>query len=266
MAKAQELTQEEQDIINKFDGGQSTKEASNMSILLINVDDTDSTGKEVPAKTFHIKGTELYSKTITFRPLHFMNKLISMKQDGKTWKTTNESILYQMFEQPIDARGGIACGRLLGKAIPEHWNEEQKKANKAKANFYGFLFGIAQFPGADPVLVNFRVTGGKAKQFSDVFSNYKAKGLGGMRDFNLTLGLKPEKGTVHPKLVIVPDVERKLLSAGLGEHLKSVDEYIESHNTRIRASHQNAKIARKGLEEDTALGVTLDSFNDEIPY
>ena len=98
MAKELKISEEDAILASFADAG-SSKQAQTMPLLVINVDDVDADGKDITPRTFHIKGTDLYSKTVTFRMLRFVNKLISMKQDGKQWKTTNETIFYSNYEQ-----------------------------------------------------------------------------------------------------------------------------------------------------------------------
>lgn len=268
MAKAKtkiEDNTEEEALLSKLNGRDNSKSDVSMPFLAMNIASEDDEGNEIPVKTFHLSGTKLYSKTIRFRPLAFKNKLITMKQQGKDWKTLNETIFYNVGEQPLDARGGIACGRLLGKAVPDHWNEAEVKVNKAKATFYGFLFGLVEFPGEKPVLCNFRVPGGKAVQIGTVLRDLADNHEGFARYMlNLKLASNPkDKSSPHPILEIEPDMSTVLPVSGIKDHLNSILEFVDTHNKRIRDSHASVKLARQETKEDSAL---LDDLDDNIPF
>lgn len=248
--------------------GASKEENIKMAFLTMNIASEDDEGNEIPVKTFTLSGTKEYSKSIRFRPLAYYNKLIAMKQDGKMWKATNETIFYMDREQPIDARGGVACGRLLGKAVPENWTEEQKKINKAKASYYGFLLGLVEFPGKEPTLCNFRIPAGKAVQVSNVLNDLKKNHGGKYRAYmlNLKLASNPkDKSSPHPVLEIEPDLSTTLPDTGLSESGELIKAYVAQHNARIRDSHQNARLARSGTQSDMEVSSAIDG-SDEIPY
>lgn len=271
--KAQEAVSSEEDtLLQGLRGETATETSSSMPYLSMNIASEDDDGNEIPVKTFHLSGTKLYSKTVRFRPYLYKNKLIAMKQDGKNWKTTNETLFYSGKEQPLDARGGIACGRLLGKAIPESWGEEQKKINKAKATYYGFLFGTVEFPGQEPVVCNLRVPAAKAFQVSNVMNDLD-KAHGGYQKYMLNLKLisnPKDKSSPHPVLEIEPDLSTVLTSSGTGDNVNKIREFIESHNKRIRDSHKTTKLARQGHESDSALVDDVmeddNDLNDTIPF
>lgn len=262
----EELTTEEESLLKMFSINNKEDEIT-LPNLAINIASEDADGNEIPVKTFTIHGTKLYSKTVRFRPFAFYNKLIAMKQDDKkNWKAENETILYTR-EQPIDARGGVGCGRLMGRSIPDTWTEDQKRANKAKAQFYGFLYGTVEFPGEKPVLVNFRIPAGKAVQMSNALRELDKPEHGGFQKYvlNLTLSTNPkDKSSPHPVLTIEPDMTTKLPISGTGEYMAKIKEVIESHNNRVRTSHANAKLARKTLNED--IEITDDVLDDTIPF
>jgi hypothetical protein len=260
--------QNEADLLIEEMSKGSASTAPQIPYLVINIDSEDAEGNTVPARTFNIKGTAEYSKEVTIRPVRFVQKLIAMKQDGKTWKTTNETVFYSFPEQPLDARGGISCGRLMGKAIPDSWSEEQRRANKAKANFYGFLFGLVEFPGKAPELVNFRVPAGKAKQLADAMQALAAHGKPQWYKLKLTLKKDDKnKSSPHPVLDISLDISQKLPTEGLTPHLLATNEYVKSHNDRILTQHKNAVTARRSLVDDTALVQAIEvDGSDEIPF
>ena len=258
-------------VLDALSGGNtaSSNDGIKLPHLTINIASEDSEGNEIPVKTFHLSGTDYYSKSVRFRPLGFYNKLIAMKLEGNKWKTTNETILYQQREQPIDARGGVACGRLMGKSVPESWTPEQVQANKKKANYYGFLFGLVEFPGKGSVLCDLRVPGGKAMQISNLLTDLEKTQQAKYRNFmiNMKLATNPkDKSSAHPVLELSPDLSVKLPDTGLRDHGDAIAAYILAHNTRIKESFQAAKLARNSLNSDAEVVAGVDGFDDEIPY
>lgn len=268
MTKQTKQTTEEEALLAELNSGTGDVSAK-MPSLAINIATEDDAGNDIPAKTFTLIGSGEYSKSVKFRPLAYYSRLLAMKQDGTTWKTTNETIFFKGGEQPIDSRGGIGCGRLLGKSIPESWTEEQKKANKAKAAFYGFLFGLVYFEGKEPVLCNFRLPATKSYAVSTVLNELRAK-HGDFTRYMLELKLASnprDRSSPHPVIEIVPDVSKELPLSGLLEPLKAIKAYVDSNNSRIRENHQKAKLARKSLDEDVEIDSKLASFgDDEIPF
>lgn len=265
MAKVE--MKEDTSALDELSGG-SDKESIKLPYMAINIASEDSDGKEIPVKTFTIVGTGKYSKTVKFRPLGMYNKLIAMKQDGTQWKVTNETIMFRK-EQAIDARGGVGCGRLLGKAIPESWGDAEKKANRAKAQYYGFLFGYVEFPDSEPVLCNFRVPSGKAALIGNALAEYgklKRKYHEHYLDLKLSTNAK-DRSSPHPTLEVSIDTSKVLTSnAQLEKDAKLVLEFVSEHNARIRESHMNAKLARNEIKSDSALIAAIDEDEDTIPF
>lgn len=276
-----ELTDEEKALLEKYSNEGST--LPQMPHLVINTSTVDNDGNEIPIQTFNISGTNIYKKKIKIRPIKFVSRLLDMRQDAKgSWKTVNETIYFSMNEEPIDSAGGVGCGRLLGKST-HNFTEEQKKANKAKAQFYGYLFGVATIEGHAPTLVSFRVPAGKAVGISNALNTAK-KGNRKLSEIELTLALVPnkkDKKNIHPDIDITfnPDeilkVDRLYINS-----IKTVDEYIRITNERVRQSHimvakqrQDGTVvsrvtskvtAKKVIEEDEDLAE--DIGDDEIPF
>lgn len=265
--KVQEATTEELALLDELSGGKADSGAK-LPYLAVNIASEDGEGKEIPVKTFNLVGTDSFSKTIKFRPLAFYNKLIAMTKDGTKWKTTNETIFYQK-EQPVDARGGLACGRLLGRSVPESWTEEQKRANKQKANYYGFLFGYVEFPNKEPVLCNFRLPAGKAMQISQVLNDLERNHGGKFQVYRIDMKLitnPKDKSSPHPVLEISPDLTQVLSISGTGGDLLQIKEYVTQHNARIKSSFQNAQLARNSLKSDFEVTAAVEDDDNSIPF
>lgn len=247
----------------------NTAGASHIKYLVVNTDEVDNNGNEIPAKTFHINGTDLYSKTIKFRPLDMYNRIIKTVQNkDKKWEVVNETIYYKR-EQPIDKAGGIACGRIINGPLLKQMTDSEKELNRKKATFYGYLFGFVEFPGEEPVLVEWRLPGGKAWQVGDALKVLSDAGK--MNNFSIDLTLKPVKGSVHPELEVLPDVtNRYTLDEKAIEGAGHVLDHVSKRNAWISEQHRAALMQKSGKAQDKALLASLDASDeedeDEIPF
>lgn len=248
-------------LLDEYNSTQS--KGNNLPYLKINISTEDNDGNSIPPKTFNIEGTTEYTKSINIRPLLYFNKLMQVKQDKNgAWKTLNETILYRGGEQPIDSKGGIACGRLLGKAIPSGWSPEQIAANKAKAAFYGFLVGLVK-DGENEVLVTLRLPASKSFQMSQKLQELAAKSAIYTYELKLTLKQDPKnKTSQHP--IIDIDVAKEGLGMVDVEFEKQAINWVKDHNARIIKSHKDVLSMKSGkaLVED----ITGDDLNDEIAF
>lgn len=271
MAKANkvqepELSIEDQLFLDSFLNSSKPKEGTRLPSLVINTDVVDKDGNRVLAPSFTIYNSNIYADKILVRPIDFYNKLVKQEKDKGTgkWRTTSETILYKFGEQPIDTGGGVACGRLMGKAIPSHWTNEQKLANKQKASLYGILYGMAEFPGEAPKLVSFRIPVSKAIEISKAL-NAKVIGEGNhMANFNFEFSLTPVKGSVHPALQVNPLLNKRLAIGEIIAEIRQVQNVVNEHNNRIRDLHSQSSMASFAFRNDKQLINSLeDDFNDE---
>jgi hypothetical protein len=262
-----EVNNEEKAYLDKKLGKtEQTARNTDFKRLLINTDTVDNEGNDVPMDTFHILGTTLYSKEIDFRPILFKNKLIKQVQvkdkDGERWKTQNETILFDYYGDPIpDARGGLACGRVFGESA-KRLSEEAQVANKAKAKAYMIMLGYATFPGAVPVLVEFRVGGKKTVDFSDKLNKkFTGKDVH-YSQLNYGLSLKRAKGQKFPALTIDVDPENTLpvTSAIIAAESKAQD-YVKGHNEYIMSRHKKYTGQQDAVADENDLNDSLDDLN-----
>jgi hypothetical protein len=243
MTKAvKKISDKDAEFLNKIKERNASSKPSSpqMAQLAINTDSVDAEGKRIQPGTFYIKGSANYSETVEIIPIEIYTYYKRTTQDAKgNFKTDCETIFARQFETPIDNKGGIACGRLLGKSVPEHWSAIQKKENREKAAWYVFLFGLVKFPGStEYTLVNFRAPKAKAMLINDA-----VKKLDKDRLFDNVLKLKliPVKGKPHPSLeVSVEKIEHEnydLISSSYHTTL----EFVDAHNSRINVSRERIK-------------------------
>lgn len=269
MTKTSKVSQEELEFLAAESAKRiSYGDAPQMKQLAINADKVDSEGNKIDVDTWHIRNDNTYTDTVIFRPLRYKQKFIRMVQNGKQWKTDNQSVFVENFEPAYDTGGGVGCGRIIGK-LPSHWTEEQKLANYKKATIYGFLFGLVTFPGKEPVLVNFRAAPAKANVVRVALSTATIGAELKDKFFKLdyTMKLVPIKGEKFVTLEMTPDLNNIHNDfADIYPYIKEVDAYIEAHNAGIMRRRtqilDNLK-ASTTYKEVTSLA---DDFSDEIPF
>lgn len=265
MAKAVNISKEEAEFLAAEKVKKQKNELPSMKQLAINVDKVDDEGQKIDPDTWHIRGEKQYTDTVSFRPLRYKQKFIRMNQnEKKQWRTDNESIFVEGFEPAYDVRGGLACGRLIGK-LPEHWTEEQRQANFKKATIYGFLFGLVTLPGGEPTLVNFRAAPAKATVIREAIST---RSLGGdeMYRYDFTMQLVPKKGEKFVTLTMVPTLNNKHDSiSDVLPYIKEIDSYIESHNNSIMKKREGLLERLKAIDtykEVRSLATDFDDLED----
>lgn len=242
-----------------------------MTQLLINGDRVNDKGEKIEPDTWNIRGESVYVDTIDFQPLRYVSKFIRMVQEDKKWKNENESIFFNGWEPAYDALGTVGCGRIIGR-LPATWSEAQKQANYKQATQYGFLFGLAKFPGKDPVLVNFRASPSKDRQIREtVVQNLPLNSDGTAKKmYQVSLKMKlspPAKGEKFTAMDLTV-VDRNGSFLELLPYIKEVDAYIKSHNDRIMERRKQFAERVSGRAVYKEVGSLADDFNmdTDIPF
>lgn len=265
--KTNEVSQETLDFLEAEKARKETLQASSakMKQLAINTDLVDKDGKDITPSSFYIRDEGIYSRTCTIRPLRYYSKFIKQVQQAGQWKIDNQSIFVEnpFRQHAYDARGGIACGRLVGKA-PSNWTEVQKTENYKKAIWYGFAFGIVTIPGGTPTLINFRIPQSKTRTFTDALALLDGKD---MYKYNFEMKLSPVAGSNFPKLEVTPVLATELDVSDIVPYIKEVDSFVKSANDAVMASRSRLEANLKANTAYKDVGGTLaDDFNDEIPF
>lgn len=243
----------------------NTSTQQSMTQLAINDSSVDKDGNDIKPHTFNIRGGDVYSRTAVIRPLRYYSKFIKQVQTNGQWKIDNESIFVEnpFTQNAYDLRGGIACGRLVGKT-PANWTETQKLDNLKKAVWYGFLFGIVTLPGAEPVLVNFRIPQSKTRAFGDAL---KLIGKEDMYKYNFNFTLKLEAGKKFPIMEVAPDLAHKLDQVSdIIEDMKEVDSFVEASNARIMKQRERLQTQVQDQQDYKDIKELASDFDDEIPF
>ena len=244
--------------------------------MKINIDDVDSDGNEVPPKTFNVYGTNLYAKSILFRPLDSYNQVLRTVQKSGIWKTENETVLFKPGQQPIDIGGGVACGRILSQSLQAEMTESERDLNRKKASFYTHLFGLAYFNNEEPVLVDFRLTGSKGMVVSNVLRQIEKEiGKGKHTRYLLKFSLVSEKGSIHPNLAVEPhDLSKELpVNKDIVDAAKDILSFVQRKNAWVTQKYEAAQMQKgtrqstKKLVDSIVSDVSVNDLpDDEIPF
>ncbi len=217
---------------------------------------------EVPFGNFHIRGTKLYGKELTLRPIITYNKILKRAGEEDKYKVLGETIFFSSWfdkENRVDTLGTVDCGRLFGKATKE-MSPADLKLEKAKATLYTYIFGVAnvKVPGAfpslqssDPELVVLRIGGGKSVRWSEASNQKVIKSNPNQREFTLKLVLPKDDPLLSPQersearntsvnLVVNPDMSKLLPLGDIAEAGDMLLEYVHHHNADIKEKHFEA--------------------------
>ncbi len=178
----------------------------------------------------------------TLRVLDSANKLVAYNDD---FEVKNETHLFKRPDEAHDAQGGIGCGRKLFRRETEGFSEDEKAANKAKANWYTLVFGIATVNGKPPVLIDFRIAGGAQIEANNILNKIKAD----KKEFHKAeIRVKAFKNDEFdwPKLEFTGDFSRELPVSGLEPLFDTVEAYIANHNEKIDEKAEKYKTYKAG--------------------
>ena len=264
--KAKTISQEEIEYLAALKAKRDASKSAmpQMKQLAINMAQVDENGKDIQGSSWHIRGENTYSRTVTFRPTQLVNKYIKMSKQGATWRTDNESIFVEGFEPAYDTKGTTACGRLVGR-VPDSWTEVQKTENWKKSTSYAFLFGLVTFDGKEPELVNFRAAPAKAKVIREAL-----KSLGGDNDYlyyTFTMKLIPDKQAGgQPSMEMTTDAKHKHTTFGeLMPFIKESEKYIADHNAQIMIRRKNFEAQVGAGSSFKEIETLAGDFDDELP-
>lgn len=233
---------------------------------------------EVPFGNFHIRGTKLYGKELTLRPIITYNKILKRAGEEDKYKVLGETIFFRPLvdkESRIDTLGTVDCGRLFGKATKE-MSPADLKLEKAKATWYTYIFGMATIDGSDQELVVLRIGGGKSVRWSEASDQKVIKSKPNQRQFTLKLVLPKDDPLLTPlerkdarntsvNLVVAPDMSRLLPLEDLAEAGDMLLEYIYRHNNDIKEKHFEAIRQRQlngYVDDDGTLDVEYEVVSD----
>lgn len=265
----------------------STQAQDSLPVLRVNADHIvereldDGTKEDVSVvagcfKVYH-SGEQVYSMKNPVFLRVFMQRFDFREYDESANEGMGEyvknSILINQGEEPLDDAGGIACGKVRGKAAKGDLSDAQKIIQKAVQS-YRVVFGTVTFNGVTvsgkevevvdyPVQMrlrgtNFMAIGDTLKEFE------KLKVLPLFYALNLTT-TRHTKGATKYYVISYSWDKSKRLKVGVPEMdlSKQFLEHIKAYNEPIIEKHKAALAARSkptSVAEDTGLD---DDFGEE---
>lgn len=231
--------------------GQTTSNSVRFPRLGINRDGEDEAGNAIPVGTFTFKplnsDVAVFSKTAKLRP--YINSFQYGVYDP-TGENSNRSIIFRNFrEEIVDEKGGIACGKVMGKE-KDNLTESQKATQK-NIKCYRLIYGTVSFTGVnargepvdivdEPVVwrssgANFMAADGAIKELS------KTKKLLPSYAFDLSLTRKKNGATTYYEVSV--DYDRSTtypLNAEAAENLTKFNDLIKGENEGVKSKYLEA--------------------------
>jgi|GEM_PF-5830506 len=277
--------------------GQNVRDEAGFPRLRINRDyviEVDGEDKSVPPGTFAIfhEGKHAFAKAIRFRPFlqRFIWRKYGKNADGKNAYLANTIFVPSLVGvEPFDDTGGVACGKIRGKAgrDPNQLSPEQREIQK-QVKAYRFLWGTATL--VDPVDVDgnkvtvtdvpveLRMSGKNFLLFSDVDDR-----IGASRRLlptvELSAKLKREKNgdntyytidwTYDPTIVHPFRPEDRTTLDGFLAYVNRWNEGVMEKHYRARGFSPSGGAAQ--VSETEAASILGDDFpepgeDDEMPF
>ena len=233
------------------------------------VTDTDEK-LDIPFGSFHIKGTNLLSKEVIFRPIGTWNKVLN-QSDSKddNFRVISETIYFTDWgQQRLDTAGGIDCGRLFGKdakVLPQDMQQENRDKGRVKS----YTIGYVTFPDEEPVLVMMVLGGGKMVRWGDATSpkvtggvqamerNFKISTISPKKDPLLTKEQKEEGGN-WSNIIVEPQMDKVLPISDIAEAGSKVLQYVYDHNADILEKHDAVVKARNSNDDGVLEGEIVE--------
>ena len=266
-----QLTEEDQQLLAMMQAGATTgQEQSGGSNIFPQLKMVQQPGEEtpegvdVPLGSFYIKGTEIFGSDILFRPLVIKNKLMKFVQDASNnYKLEGESVYFNWGEEVLDSLGGVAFGKVFGKARKE-LTDDEKEINDKKAKLYMNLFGHVSFDGGETNhLVVLNVAGTKYGRVIELLLDKKACNNIGSNQLYFAMKLylpkkDPLLSAAEKKLVnnigfnlwIQADVDNILELRPVLEDTKTILEYIHAQDERVIEQHNMASTSGSSSDDE----------------
>lgn len=226
----------------------------------------DEDGNKIMPPKFKV-GKRLADK-IQFRPVRTFNQVIkSIQDDEGNFKVISQTIYFTDYGQELlDTAGGLACGRLFGKAA-KALSEEEAKKNKDSATVYMFVFGFAKVDGEE-VPAYMRLARGKMYNFGKALNSVPKDAVMAHYYFDMELvETETPSGDIGYNLEVEPDLRNKLPISDVLQFDREMLEWVSGENQKVIQKHLSVN---KGLNvpvaEPEMVDVTPDDLDDQIPF
>jgi hypothetical protein len=234
-------------------------------------EEVDGVAVDVPFGNFHISGTNLYAKEVTFRPILVANKIMKRAGQEDKFKVLGETIYFTDWngESRIDTLGTVDCGRLFGKNL-KNLSPEAQKLEKDKATLYVDIFGLVSIGDSDQHLVRLRLSRGKMMRWSNATEQRTLQSYAQQRSFKLKLVLPKNDPLLTPQeqkdannnsvnLIVTADMTKKLPLEDIQTTGDGLLEWVYGQNMRVKELHLEAiKRSQQGESSDLPTEVVDD--------
>lgn len=234
----------------------------------------------VPAGAFKVRdeaGNTVYSRKVTFRPI--MQRFHWAKYDEKGNDGKGGYVAYSLYvpdhkTDPLDDQGGIACGKLRGKAARDEANlsEAQKAVQKAVQSFR-LVWGLVTLTGTTATgqevtltdyPVELRCRGVNYMPFSEQVEDKltRAKRMLPQAELNLSTTRHKKGQTTYYVIGYEMDPTKVLpITPSVVEAIQKFAEHAKVWNEGIMEKHKAARAKTVDAPFDTDAGLEGDWAN-----
>ena len=245
-----------------------------LSRLTINRAAEDDDGNALSAGVYTVYDSSIedrvYSikdKPIQFRP--FINSYQYMEYDPNNNNYPCSSVIFKSWkDEPIDTKGGVRCGKVIGKD-KEQLSEAEIDAQR-NIKCYRLVYGLVSFEGTTPkgepatvdaMPVLFRVTGSNFTPIGEALKSLKGReSLMQNHLLNLKTTRKKAGSNVYYVSQISVDSKEVEFTQKDLEHMDMFRALIEEENARVSEKYQNAV---KNKESDAASAKVINEMEDD---
>lgn len=263
--------------------GQTVRDESGLPRLGINKDfviEIDGKDYEAPPGTFKTwyEGRQVFAKTVRFRP--FIQRYIWRRYDEEEKAYIGNTIFVPDFKtDPLDDMGGVACGKVRGKAAKDKSSLSiaQQAVQKA-VSAYRFVYGTVSMDAIDldktkvtvtDMPVEMRLRGNNFMPFGEIEEKV-SHSRRMLPSVELGLSLKREKNGDTTYYIVQyeydPTVVRPIREGDV-ELLKRFVEHVNTWNAGIMEKHKEAQkkrlAASQRVASDEADAELSRDFTDE---
>ena len=243
--------------------GANVRETIVIPRLTVNREPVDEDNKPLPMGAFTVTQNDIkvFGTKAIFRP--FINAYQYSEYSPSTNKFVNRSLIIKSFrEEALDEKGGLACGKVPFKKLPELNIEEQLRQKNIKCR--RLIYGLLSLEDADinelPVL--FKLAGGNFMAPNEALASIE-KLKHQYFQHNLILKTKQQKkgSTIYYDVLITPVLKESLqLTSDNMDTFRMFQESIDRENNWIAKQWREAKKAAvQELEADPLASLAFDS-------
>jgi hypothetical protein len=256
---------------NQQQGGQ---ENNLLPILRINYQEEDDNGNELKKGTFTLQGGDnnIYAKEATFRALGDYMQYLHYSQEEES--VVNRTIIHRIGDEPIDEKGGVRCGRPIGKELQQMTPDQ--KAPFKEITCFRYIYGIVSMSGVTAegektavtdVPCLFRMKGTSFMNFSrEVVEPSNQKNLQFQQVPNKLTTQRHKNGSViYFTAHFSPDFANTVeIGQADMEVMRKILTMIKDNNDQVKAKYDEALRSKQSDANDEKLVGAIDSEYTEV--